>query len=642
MDDHTVAQIAPSGIFGSTFNISCTNPMLSAQEVQQICGQFGYVGSNPNVIILKRNVEGGNRQDDLRHTDYRAVVGLKGDLNDAWHYDVYAQYGASILAEEYLNDVSKSRTAKALNVVIDPATGNQVCQSFLDGTDKNCVPYDIFTPGGVTAAAVNYLQTPGFQEGQNTEQVVSGALTGDLSGYGMKSPFAKDGIGLALGAEYRRETLDFQPDLEFTSGDLAGQGAAPQPVKGAYDTKEIFGEARLPLVQDAVFAKEISVELGYRFSHYSNAGDTNAYKISGEWAINDDIRFRGGFNRAVRAPNVNELFTPQSEALDGSTDGCAGTIGSATLVFTQAQCLNTGVSAAQYGHIAPNPASQYNGIVGGNPNVKPETANTYSVGVVLTPHTFLPGFTFSADYFNIKITNVIQGIGADNILDNCATSGLAEFCSLVHRAPGTESLWLGTNGFIVDTIQNLGFLKTSGIDFAANYRTNFRDLGLGDYGGIAIDFLGTYTHDYQIFNGIPGSPVLSCVGKFGLTCQGTSTPLGGPIPSFKSSTRVTWTTPLTGFDFSVNWRFIGSANLDTGETGCADCHIQAFNYFDLAASYRFRDRYTVRVGVNNVFDRDPPIIGQGELAGVVGSGNTFPQVYDALGRFLFTSLTADF
>ena len=86
---------------------------------------------------------------------------------------------------------------------------------------------------------------------------------------------------------------------------------------------------------------------------------------------------------------------------------------------------------------------------------------------------------------------------------------------------------------------------------------------------------------------------------------------------------MTWTTPLTGFDFSVNWRCIGAANLDTGETGCADCHIQAFNYFDLAASYRFRDRYTVRVGVNNVFDRDPPIIGQGQLAGVVGSGNTF-------------------
>ena len=165
---------------------------------------------------------------------------------------------------------------------------------------------------------------------------------------------------------------------------------------------------------------------------------------------------------------------------------------------------------------------------------------------------------------------------------------------------------------------------------------------MGDFGGVALDFLGTYTHDYQVFSGIPGAPVLQCVGKFGVTCQGTSTPQSGPLPSFRSKVRLTWTTPLEGFEVSVNWRYIGPSNVDTGNTTNADSRIQAYNYFDLAGQFRFKDRYTLRAGVNNIFDRDPPIIGSGELPVGVGSGNTFPQIYDPLGRFLFVGLTADF
>ncbi len=132
------------------------------------------------------------------------------------------------------------------------------------------------------------------------------------------------------------------------------------------------------------------------------------------------------------------------------------------------------------------------------------------------------------------------------------------------------------------------------------------------------------------------------MGKFGTFCQGTTTPLGGPQAKFKSSTRLTWTTPWSGLGFSVNWRYIGPVNLDTGVTTLPDSRIPAFNYFDLAVTYRFHDRYNFRAGVNNVFDKDPPIIGQGELPGIVGSGNTYPQVYDALGRYMFVGLTADF
>ncbi len=649
-DDHTVSQAAATP-FGTLVAIPCNNPLLSPQEVDLICTQNGYTTVNPHVSIAKRNVEGGPRQDDLRHTDYRAVVGLKGDLNDSWHYDVYGQYGAAVFADVHTNDLSIAKATRALNVVPDPRPGpNQgqaVCQSVLNGSDLACVPWNLFTPGGVTPAAEAYLSTPQLTTGQTTEQVVSGAITGSLGDYGLKSPWAHDGVGVAFGAEYRREGLNFVPDEEGILGDIAGNGASSPPVKAAFDVKELFAEVRVPIIEDAPFIKSLNLDAGYRFAHYSTAGDNSTYKITGDWAITDDIRIRGGFNRAVRAPNILELFTPQHEQLDGTSDGCAGAIGSTTLVFSQAQCANTGVSAAQYGHILANSASQYNGLTGGNPNLAPETSNTYSLGLVLTPHTLLPGFSFSADYFNVKITNVIQGVGADNILNNCAVSGDPTFCGLVHRAPGTGSLYLSTTGFITDLPQNLGFLKTSGIDFAAAYRFNFRDFGMGDYGGLGIDFLGTYTHDYQVFNGQQISPVLQCVGVFGLICQGTGTPQSGPLPSFRSKVRLTYTTPLPGFEVSVNWRYIGPSDIDVvpntpAGKNCADCHIQAFNYFDLAAQFRFRDRYTLRAGVNNVFDRDPPIIGQGELTTVVGNGNTFPQVYDPLGRFLFVGLTADF
>ncbi|MHB8528727.1 MAG: TonB-dependent receptor domain-containing protein, partial [Caulobacteraceae bacterium] len=199
-----------------------------------------------------------------------------------------------------------------------------------------------------------------------------------------------------------------------------------------------------------------------------------------------------------------------------------------------------------------------------------------------------------------------------------------------------------TSGYVIDTVQNVGFLKVSGIDFAADYRFKFSDFGMGDWGGLDINFLGTWTHDYQIFSGIPGTPVRNCVGLYGLFCQGTSTPMSGPLPSWKHKVRLTWSTPFDGLELSLAWRYTGSVDLDTGATGCADCHVDAYNWFDLAGQWRFKDRYTLRAGVNNVFDKDPPILGTGECPVVVCSGNTYPQVYDALGRYMFVGLTADF
>jgi outer membrane receptor protein involved in Fe transport len=633
MDDLTSAQIAQSGDFGETASIPCNDPLLSPAELQAICVTPGYsTAANPTVgtatddLILRRNVEGGPRVDNLRHTDYRAKVGFKGDLGANWHFDVYAQYYTSIYEDDITGYFSNAKLVNALDVVPGP-NGTPVCAS-----GGACVPYNIFNyyPGGVSQAALNYLEVPGEESGVTTEQVVSGSITGDLGAYGIKSPWAKDGVGVSFGTEYRREYLSTSPDEELQTGDLAGGSGDVLPVSGAFDVKEVFGEARIPLVADAPFVKDLTADVGYRYSNYSEAGSTSTYKISAEWRPVDDILIRGGFNRAVRAPNIDELYSAQSVGLDGNSDPCAGP----TPGFSAAQCARTGVTAAQYGNISTNPAAQYNGLLGGNPDLKPETAYTYTIGAVITPKEWVRGLSLSADYFNIRIENVISTYGETNILDECAETGIATYCNLIHRAAGTGSLWLTPSGYVTDTLQNLGSLKTSGVDFTLDYRFSFRDLGLPDYGGLDLNFLGTYTANY-ITQGAPGTTPYNCVGLYGDLC-------GVPLPYFKGKTRLTWTTPLQGFQVSVDWRYIGSVNLDTGATGTADSHIPEYSYFDLSMQYRIKDRYTFRVGVNNLFDLDPPVIGSGELPATVGNGNTFPQVYDALGRYIFMGVTADF
>jgi outer membrane receptor protein involved in Fe transport len=643
MDDRSQAQIAPSGIFGAVENFSCSNPFLSAQEANALCvaGRTTPLGPNgaATTIFSRRDVEGGDRVADLRHTDYRMVVGARGDLGDGWAYDLYGQYGTAIYQQNYRGEFSLARTALALDAVRDPATGAITCRAVLTGQDPNCVPYNPFQLGAITPQQLAYILVPGFQVGSTKEQVVSGSVTGNLGKYGIKSPWAGDGIGVALGAEYRYEASELRVDTEFSTGDLAGQGGATLPTSGSYDVYELFGEAHVPIVQDMPYIKALSFETGYRFSTYNLGFSTNTYKAGLDWTPVDDIRFRASYARAVRAPNVQELFRPSSVQLDGSTDPCSGTNPTANDPnATAANCARTGVLPGQYGKILENPAQQYNGFTGGNAHLNPEISDSYGVGAVLAPR-FIPGLTLSVDYFDIKVEGIIGTIGADVTIERCLTTGNPFFCSKVHRSPGTGSLFLQTNGFIDDTTFNLGSLRTKGIDVEGNYKTNLSDWGVGDYGAVSFNFLGTYTQ-HLLTETLAGDTPFDCAGWFGADC-------GTPTPKWRHRARATWATPWK-VSLSATWRYISevkdgtSLNPVTAVNRTTDFRIPSFNYLDLAGSWAIRDNLTMRVGVNNVFDKDPPLVGAGTCPAVFCSGNTFPQVYDALGRYAFVGLTADF
>ena len=654
-DDRTNAQIAPSGFFsnsgpnlasGYTFN--CNNPLITAAEIGLLCPGAvvtpGAAGGATTTQSIRYRFASEPRNDDLRHTDYKIDVGIRGDLGEGWHYDGYIQYGTTILEDTTTGYASETKLQNALNVV-NNAAGQPVCVS--GGT---CVPLNIFQPlgQGFTKAALNYVLTPAFTVGQDVEQVASFSVTGDLGQYGVKSPFASEGVGIAVGSEYRREQTSENFDEEKIEGDLSGGGGAAPPANGAFDVYELFGEARVPLVSDKPFVKDLSADLAYRFSDYSSAGKTDTYSAELNYAPISDVRFRFSYNRAVRAPSTVELFTPIVAGLGAYQDPCTNNPG-ATPLFTQAQCARTGLNPALYGTVTPCASSQCEITSGGNPDLAPEIADTYSLGMVFTP-TFFRGFSATIDYFNINIQNVIDaGAPPATILQFCA-NGDNSYCSLIHRdAQGTIN---SSTGYIVQTAVNSGSLQTRGVDFTANYRTRFADWHLPYVsevpGSLTFALVGTYTEDLT-FQPIPGQGHYDCAGLYGVTC-------GNPQPHWKGSLRTTWITPWNA-TLSLNWRYMGAVKADVNSSNpfldvegagfydIADAKIGDYNYFDLAGTYRFRDRYTFRAGVTNLLDKDPPVVDANAipLAGPpLGNGNTFPGTYDSLGRTIFIGVTADF
>ncbi len=659
MDDRTYAQIAPSGAFtgaglattngipNGAWSINCNNPYLSGAEYTA----FGCTSpaSFVNVTFGRRNVEGGDRTDDLGHTSYREVAGVKGDINDVWSYDTYFQNGITRFSEEYSNDVSKLHMANALQAVKNPATGQIECLANLTGNNApGCVPWNIFQPGGVTPAATAYIGVPGEQKGFTQELVWEGDVTGDLGKWGVQLPMAKSGLGISVGADWRQEKTQLEPDYEFISNDLAGQGSPTLPTYGTFTVWEAYTEARLPIMADQPFAKSLDVEAGYRYSDYSlSFGSTNTWKMGLTWAPVDDVRVRGMYNVAVRAPNIQELYLQERVQLDGTIDPCASNPGSAPSA-SAAACANSGVTAAEYAAgILKNPANQYNGLEGGNANLRPETARTSTIGFVITPQ-FLPSFNATIDYYDIKITNVIGTYGANLILTNCLNSANPLFCSLVHRAPNTGtassgSLWLGTLGYIQDGTLNLGELQQEGIDFELNYRQDAGMIGRFDF-----NLSGNYDLHFKTTPYV-GSGTYDCAGYYGPSCGAD----GGVSPHIKSIFRINYASPLPGLDFWAKWRFIGPVkvqNLSQNPllAGPVDPiagignQVPGYNYIDLGASYSVTKKITVRLGVNNVADKDPPIIQAFYGTPVLQSGNTYPQTYDWGGRYLFANLQVDF
>ena len=643
------AQYGPSGDFFGLTTMSCANPLLTAAEVASLCSAsnlaanqalYGTTGDQVSLYIGRRNVEGGGRQDNYVSNSFREVLGMKGKINDAWSYDVYGQVGVTSFADIEGNFLGTQQIANALNVVTGP-DGTPTCVSKINGTDPNCVPWNIWVPGGVTQAALDYLTVPSSYQTKTSEYIASGSVTGDLGKYGVKSPAAASGLVLNVGAEYRQETYIFDPDYIFGNGFAAGGNGADHAIAGEFHVSEAFTELHMPLIDEKPGAYNLSVEAGYRYSTYTSGFNTNTYKFGLEWAPIQDIRFRGSYNRAIRAPNIAELYGPAVIGAGGTADPCWGPADPTTGLVnghTAAFCANTGVTAAEFGHISVNPAAQINTQVGGNSALKPEVADTYSVGFVFQPQ-FVPNLVVSVDYFDIKIKKTIESLSSNTIISNCGNSGDPTLCGLIHRGP-TGSLWFTNANYVQATEVNVGEVSTKGFDVRGHYR-----MDIGAAGKLAFDLSGAVTNNF-LTQPLPTGGAYDCAGYWGSTCN-------APDPKWRHVFTTNWGTPWAGLDLTLRWRYIGKSSVDSSSSDPqltngyypGTANIPAYNYIDISASIPITTGISFRLGVNNITDKNPPLVLNGtysDCPNTTCNDNTWAGTYDALGRYIFAHVSAKF
>ncbi|MFC3713190.1 TonB-dependent receptor domain-containing protein [Sphingoaurantiacus capsulatus] len=688
--------IAASGVFNSSVTIPVSNPFLSPALRAQFCasndfqhggangsGSFaGTVGNlatagvqtltpaecaaaalatsptDPNyrtftTNLSRRTTEAGPRVSDYRTTVFDYQVGVRGDLSESMGFEVSGAYGESENLQTLQGYIMTSRTRQALL-----ATSTTACLNTANG----CVPANFFGPeGSLSPAAIGFLNAEATTLNRTSLAQVRGTVSGD---FGVSLPWADENVGFAVGAEYRNYTAQQKADtLSQTPGELGGAGGAAPNIDGGYNVKEVFGELIAPLVEGKPFFESLSLEAGIRHSKYEvqAAGnpsyDATTYKAGVQWEPGAGVKFRGQYSRAVRAPNIGELFTPVSTGLTAlTTDPCAGSAPT-TNAELRAICLAQGAPAFTIGSITPPTSSQANRTTGGNLNLKPEKADTYTIGMVYQPE-FVPGLNLAIDWFDIKVNEAVSVPTPGDAIAACfgtnpasppAGASTSAACTSIGRDPNTGNL----NGNPANTPglflarSNLGTFVSRGIDLSANYT---RDLS---FARLALGFVGTYTKDSQ-FQAIPTSLNRECVGYYSPNCGVSS---GQIQPKYQFSQRTT-----LGFgdvDVSLLWRFLDAVKYEPRQhaddlaaaranpTGCPDpagadtggCvvnpefrEIDAYHYFDLSTRWGITENISLTFSVENLFDKKPPLVGAlvGTSAG--NSGNTYPSTYDALGR----------
>lgn len=601
-------QVAESGtFFAQTLSVECSNPLINT-----MCADLGLSNAAPlEILVGKRNVEGGPRTYDDDTSSWRLIGGVEGDISDTWSYNmsyVVSQTENSNIAR---NDFLSNRVSQAL----------MGCPA---GSFAGCIPYNVWVPNGVTKAAAQALQGVGIRKTSTSMTVLNGYVTGDI-GWGFPSA-NNDPIKLVAGYEWRNEKYDFQPDNDSAAGNFAGAGGPSNPLSGRISVREFFMESAVPLVADKGALKSLSLDLGYRLSDYSTSGRASTYKI-GANADFGAFRLRGGFNRAIRSPDVGELFSLQSLSLFNGEDPCAGT----SPTFTAAQCAKMGVSAAQYGKIPVSPAGQYNQFSGGNPNLGPEQAKTWTIGAAFSP---IDKLDLSLDMYDIRMSDRISSIGAQTILDLCGNTGNAAICGLVHRRAGSGDIWIGdnpaTSGYITNLSSNLGKSHHRGIDFTAAYRWNM-------LGGNAN---ATFVGSRALLEEIDNMPLISgtkynCVGKINSSCQ---------TPKWRHIANMGFARDW--YSLNLRWRYTGQMNYVDAVTGAKlstdkilvgnGNKLGAYNMFDMSGTFTLGP-VDWTVGVNNIADKEPPLVGNTLML----NGNA-PGGYDQAGRYFFTSVSMKF
>lgn len=659
--------IAPSGAFGIPIVVNLNNPFLTTALRNGFCQKDTNTGpgytplfsaaecaaaatatgpSDPNyrtvaTTVSRRAVETGPRTSKFTTTFFDYKLGLKGAITDHIDYDIGGAYGES---ENIQTQSGYTLNSKITQAAL--ANNTTTCIT----TTGGCVPINLFGPAGsITPAMIGFITGDSQISIKTTLAQAHGTVTGDFGG--LTSPWGSSPISFAVGGEFRKYKATQFSDLLSRSGDLGGAGGAAPNIKGGFHVYEAIGELVVPLVQDKPFFEDLTLSGGLRYSSYkvdaatSPSFRTTTYKGEVSWTPVKGFKLRGNYSHAVRAPNINELFSPVNTGLTNlAVDPCAGSapLNNATL---RAVCLAQGAPVSQLGIITNPSAAQANATGGGNLNLKPEKSNSYSMGIILQPSDYVKNLSLSVDYYNIKITDAITSPTPGDAITACfgtptggvytpsASAATSAACTLIRRNPSTGGLDgpASTTPGLFLTTSNLGRLATAGIDVTLNYSYKF------SFAKLSIAANGNWT-DYSKFQAVTGVGLYrDCVGFYSVNCG-----LSGSLqPKWQTSLRSTLS--FSAIDLSMLWRHIDKMKQEPDDAangngpafvgnGVNFGKIPSYDIFDLATRINIGDHVTFTFTVENLFDKQPPIVGNTIGSTTYNSGNTYPSTYDALGR----------
>ncbi len=608
------------------------NPFLTeeAKDIIRSSANYDPATGVYSGSLFRRMLESGAREQDFKTNAFRFVGGARGEFGDFfggwisdWTWDVYYMFGRTELTDVQNGNIQLSRAQQGLLLEQAP-DGSIVCQNQSNG----CVPLNFFGEGNFTQDMVDFATIQSLAVGTTQTEVVAGTLAGDM----FELPSGP--VQVAGGFEYREESADFTPDPVAASGDIDGFNAAGNPLDGSFNVWELFMETRIPVVTDLPFAQLVAIDGGVRYSDYSTVGRVVTFKGGGEWEVDDQLRVRGLFQRAIRAPNIIELFGPQINGFPQVDDFCDSAQNPVSSGLADL-CIATGVPADNYSPeaLAINPEgtftqedSQIEAILGGNPDLEEETSNTWTVGFVLQPNV-LENFSLTVDWYNIRLENAIaqSGGSTQGVFDLCAVSNSANsfFCSSIpRRGDGNAEGVLSLN-------ENVSSFETNGLDVSVNYAFDLDGVGLDNAGNISLFGTFGYVNEW-ILTPTEFSDPVECAGRFGGNCGQTFA--GYPTPDMRSFVRATWSRGPV--QLSARWRWTGG--LEDVNQDAAIPDVDGRHYLDLTAIWQPYDNLSFRLGAENVLSTEPPRVGNSQT-----DSNTLVPLFDVLGARIFLGASVE-
>jgi len=606
------------GFNGDYLTLPLTNPYIPAAIAAQ-----GIVGDGAGGVadFRRRFLELGDRGDSDTRYNFAITNGIRGELFDRFDYQAYYSYSETTSSNVEANSGNVLNLQNALNATT--INGQIVC-SDPSARAEGCVPINLFGPGKASAAALNYIRaTKSYND-----DISEGDVVAKINGPVAHLPYGD--LQLAAGFEHRREDGSSTPDALTASG--FGLDTSGPATRGGYAVTDFFTEAKIPILADLPFAKALTLDASYRHSDYtlSKVGGQESYRYGGTYAPVKDVLFRIDNSVAIRAPNIDELYTGRTQNAQSVTDPCSN-VGISTAANPALRIANCRKIPGIVPGFVENQANQQTEISyqSGNPNLDAERARVLTYGVVLQPR-YVPRFSMSVDAFKYLIAGAIQSIDLQTTANECADTGNEAFCQLVRRDP-TTGLIQGVDSKVI----NVGAIREQGIDVQANYELRVPALSKYVFHNIddnaAVDFSWNYEYiNYLNYISVPGD-ITEQAGDFG-------------APKNKWTLDTTYRDDKIQLNYEL--RYIGQQTYDVTSPGTP--HFANVFYSDISARYQFTKKISAYVGVHNLFDRQPPQLdqayqqtGAGVATGVTGT-NTVPDVYDAIGRYIYLGVHAQF